>query len=332
MILALRALGVGDLATAVPALRGLRAAFPGEPLAPAAPRSLAPLVSLVGAVDRLLPVDGLVSLPERLAPRLPGWWPARGPRLAVNLHGRGPQSHRLLRCARPGTLIAYACPIAGHRDGPAWRAEEHEVDRWCRLLRWHGIPADPADLALHEPPGRQVRGLTIVHPGAKAPARRWPADRFAAVAQRLAAAGHRVVITGSTAERGLAATIAERAGLPASAVLAGRTGIGELAGIVSGARLLISGDTGIAHLATAYEIPSVVLFGPMAPAQWGPPPGRSRHRAIWHASLAGATPAGSGVHPALRAITVAEVLDAVADVEAAGSTADRRSPHAIAAQ
>ncbi|HEX5741212.1 MAG TPA: glycosyltransferase family 9 protein, partial [Pilimelia sp.] len=80
MIVALRALGIGDLCAAVPALRALRRAHPGEQLALAAPAWLAPLVDLVGAVDRHLDVPDLTPRPWR--------WPA--PRLAVNLHGRGP--------------------------------------------------------------------------------------------------------------------------------------------------------------------------------------------------------------------------------------------------
>ena len=322
MILALRALGVGDLATAVPALRGLRAAHPGEPLALAAPRWLAPLVDLIGVVDRLIPVDGLAD--ERV---LAGQRPA----LAVNLHGRGPQSHRLLRAARPGWTIAYACPRAGYPDGPPWRDDEHEVARWCRLLGWYGIPTDPDDLALRRPSGSGAgltdAGLTVVHPGAKAPARRWPADRFAAVARQLRGAGHRVVVTGSPGERGLAEAVAARAGLPRSAVLAGRTDTGALAGLVAGARLLVSGDTGVAHLATAYGTPSVVLFGPMSPALWGPPADRPYHRALWHPELAD-RPAGPEPHPALRAITVADVL-AAAD---AATRAAGRTSHAVAAQ
>jgi ADP-heptose:LPS heptosyltransferase len=228
--------------------------------------------------------------------------------------------------------MAYACPAAGHPDGPRWRDTEHEVERWCRLLRWHGIPTDPADLALLLPRCRPAIGLTIIHPGAKAPARRWPAERFAAVARRLSAYGHRVAITGSAGERDLCVAVADLAGLPGAAVLAGRTGIEQLAGLVAAARVVISGDTGIAHLATAYGTPSVVLFGPVAPAAWGPPRGRPQHRAIWHAPLASAGIPRDGAHPALRAITVAEVLDAVADAEAARTAVDRRPRHAVAAQ
>jgi ADP-heptose:LPS heptosyltransferase len=307
MILVLRALGVGDLATAVPALRGLRAAFPDRDLALAAPAWLAPLVELVGGVDRLVPVDGLG----------PYDWPVDCPQWAVNLHGRGPQSHRLLQRTEPALLRAFACPEAGHFDGPTWRADEHEVRRWCRMLHWYGVPTDPNDLGLRHPAtGRAPRGVTIVHPGAKARQRRWPTTRFAAVARTLVRRGHRVVVTGSAAERAMAEEVVARAELPGAAMLAGRTDLGDLAALVAAGRLVVSGDTGIGHLATAYATPSVLLFGPVAPAHWGPPADRPWHRALWtgpdpvDASARRATP-----HPALARLGVEQVLSAIDEVE-----------------
>jgi ADP-heptose:LPS heptosyltransferase len=123
----------------------------------------------------------------------------------------------------------------------------------------------------------------------------------------------RVVVTGGPGEEPAAAAVAESAGLGACAVLAGRTGLGELAALIGAARLLISGDTGVAHLATAFGTPSVILFGPMAPDRWGPPPAREQHRAIWHGSVSepGDTPRPDP-HPALLRITPDEVLHAAA--------------------
>jgi ADP-heptose:LPS heptosyltransferase len=307
VILVLRALGVGDLATAVPALRALRSAYPRRQLTLAAPSWLAPLVGLTGAVDRLIPVEDLASY------RWPT--PTPTPVLAVNLHGRGPQSHRLLAASRPGRMLAFRNVAADHPDGPQWMADEHEVDRWCRLLRWHAIPADRDDLDLLAPPERAASDVTIVHPGAKSGTRRWPPDRYAQVARALADAGHRVVVTGSAGERDRAVRVAHAAGLPASAALAGRTGLGELCALVASARLVVSGDTGIAHLATGYRRPSVVLCGPVPPSLWGPPAGRPYHRAIWHGSRTdpGDAP-GTVPHPALLAITPEEVLAAAVDV------------------
>ncbi|MEH0827534.1 MULTISPECIES: glycosyltransferase family 9 protein [unclassified Micromonospora] len=304
MILVLRALGVGDLATAVPALRALRAAYPDRELALAAPAWLGPLVDLIGGVDRLLPTDGLGPPP----------WPP--PPVAVNLHGRGPGSHRML--AGAGRLLAFRCPEAGHPDGPRWRAGEHEVHRWCRLLAWYGIPADPGDLALRRPAaGRAPAGVTVVHPGSKIPEKRWPAARFAALARALAERGHRVVVTGSADERELARRVAGAAGLPGATVLAGRTDLGELAALVAGARLVVSGDTGVGHLATAYATPSVLLFGPVPPAEWGPPPDRPRHRVLFAGARDWPGPPGVGSHPTLAALPVDRVLAAVEEAEEA---------------
>lgn len=292
-ILVLRALGVGDLAAAVPALRGLRRTLPGERLALAAPAWLAPLVELIGAIDELVPCAGL---DDEL--------PALRPHVAVNLHGKGPQSHQLLRATRPGRLLAFG------PGGPQWNDDEHEVHRWCRMLRWYGMSCDPADLALTLPPSDRP-GATIVHPGAKSGRRRWPADRFAETARALREAGHDVVVTGSAAEEPLARRVAELAGLPPAALLAGRTGLRDLAGLVGHARLLVSGDTGIAHLATAFGTPSVVLFGPMPPRLWGPPPDRPQHVAIWHGRTVepGDVP-GQRPHPALLRVTAGEVVAA----------------------
>jgi ADP-heptose:LPS heptosyltransferase len=301
-VLALRALGIGDLATAVPALRALRAAFPARRLVLAAPAWLAPLVELTGAVDRLVPLAGLDAGPGAL--------PA--PRVAVNLHGRGPESHRLLAALRPGRLLAFGNPLAGHHDGPQWIDDEHEVARWCRLLDWYGIPAYPGDLGLHVPAvPPPVTGATVVHPGSTSPARRWPARRFAEVARRLDQAGHHVVVTGSPAERRLAGRVAALAGLPDSRVLAGHTDVGALAALVAAARMVVCGDTGVAHLATGYGTPSVVLFGPETPARWGPHPHREQHRVLW-----------KGTH-GLHSIAVPEVLAAIAEISPARTAAAR---------
>ncbi|MBY8875407.1 glycosyltransferase family 9 protein [Micromonospora sp. PLK6-60] len=306
MILVLRALGVGDLATAVPALRALRTAYPDQELVLAAPHWLAPLVDLVGGVDRQIHTDDLGPLDQ----------PAPPPHLAVNLHGRGPQSHRMLAATRPDRLLAFTNPDADHHDGPPWWANEHEVDRWCRLLGWYGIPADRTNLALHRPArGGQPAGVTVLHPGSKIEAKRWPAERFAALARALADRGHRVVVTGSPDERALAVRVAAGAGLPADAVLAGRTDLGALAALVAHARLVVSGDTGVAHLATGYATPSVVLFGPVPPARWGPPPERARHRVLWGGDQEWSRSGGVAGPATMAAIPLDAVLAAVADVE-----------------
>jgi ADP-heptose:LPS heptosyltransferase len=270
-VLVLRALGLGDLLTALPALRALRAAFPDRSLVLAAPARLAPLAIHSGAVDRVAPAEPL------------GPVPVCRPALAVNLHGSGPQSHRRLLATEPAGLIAFHHPDVPETAGmPAWRADEHEVGRWCRLLGECGIPADPSLLHLDRAGlsgAASDRGATIVHPGAGSAARRWPAERWATVARYEADGGRRVLVTAGPGEMGLAARVAHQADLGPAALRAGAD-LTALAGLVAGAGRVVSSDTGIAHLATALGRPSVVLFGPVSPDEWGPPTS-PRHRALW---------------------------------------------------
>jgi len=272
-VLALRALGLGDLLTAVPALRALRDT--GARVTVAAPAPLAPLVALAGCDHQ--PAEPLQALPSHTADA----------ELFVNLHGRGPESHAIALATHPRRLVAFYHPhVPATADMPVWDPGEHEVARWCRLLTETGIPADPARLDLPAPPLpgalAATRGATVVHPGAASPARRWPAARFATVARAEARAGRLVVITGGPAETQLAREVAQRAGLPPETVLAGRTDLADLAAVVAHAQRIVCGDTGVAHLATAFGIPSVVLFGPTSPHAWGPPRARARrHRVLW---------------------------------------------------
>jgi ADP-heptose:LPS heptosyltransferase len=302
-LLVLRALGLGDLLTAVPALRALAAAFGDHRRLLAMPSRLAPLLRLLG--DGGAPAfDVLDARPLRELGAV-----AQQPDVAVNLHGRGPQSHAILAAARPRRMIAFAHPAVPGHEGPRWERREHEVDRWCRLLAESGIPADPADRTLRPPalrPPRGTRGATILHPGAASPARRWPPARWVAVARAERGAGRRVIVTGSGDERALALAVADAAGIPRDDVLAGATDLLGLAALVAAAGRVVCGDTGVAHLASAFGTPSVLLFGPTPPAEWGPPQD-PRHRVLW-AGLTG-DPHGDRPDPGLLAITPARVLD-----------------------
>ncbi|GAA0952320.1 glycosyltransferase family 9 protein [Actinocorallia libanotica] len=300
-VLILRALGLGDFLTGVPAYRALAAAHPGREIVLAAPGALAPLAALPGAIDRILPTGELQPIP----------WQGPPPRLAVDLHGNGPASHRLIAGTGARGQWMYGSPAAPDVAGPWWREEEHETARWCRLLRWHCLPADPSDLLLAPPAvPSPAPGATVVHPGAAHAARRWPPERFAAVIGALEDAGHRVVVTGGAGERALAERVARLAGLPRSRVLAGRLDLSMLAALVAGARLVVSGDTGVAHLAFAYARPSVTLYGPVSPRLWGPP-ARERHQVIWH-GRDGRPGDAHGRRPDARllAIGVPEVVEA----------------------
>jgi ADP-heptose:LPS heptosyltransferase len=291
----LRALGLGDFLTGVPALRALRRAYREHRIVLAAPAALAPLARRSGAVDEIVPVDPLAPLPRQ----------AHGADVAVNLHGRGPQSHTVILAAEPRHALWFRNPqIPQSADAPQWRPAEHEVVRWCRLLGERGIAADPADLRLGGA-GERRCGLTVIHPGAGHPARVWPIGRWAAVARTERVRGRTVALTGGSAEAGLARAVACAAGLPAGSVIAGRTNLDQLAQLVGRAQRVVSCDTGVAHLATAMGTPSVTLFGPSPPGEWGPLIDRHAHRTLW---------AGPG--SAVADISAGEVIAALEELPA----------------
>jgi ADP-heptose:LPS heptosyltransferase len=110
----------------------------------------------------------------------------------------------------------------------------------------------------------------------------------------------------------LALEVADDAGLVRSAVVAGQTTLAELACLVAYAGRVVCGDTGIAHLATAFGTPSVVLFGPVPPSRWGPPGPPAPHRALW-AGLRG-DPHAPCPHEGLLRLEQDEVLAELAEL------------------
>lgn len=288
--LVLRSLGLGDFFTGLPALRMLRDVLPEHRIVLALGEQFAPLALRAGTVDSVLRVAELQPLDG--APVLPD--------VAVDLHGNGPASSQLLAARRPRRLVAFA-------EGTArWSDEEYEPHRWCRLVEtafgW-AAPKYPSVFgALPIPDVAMPSGQTVLHCSAKSPAREWPPQRFTELASRLRAAGHRVLVTAPAAHAERAAAIA----LASDTAYAADLSLDELLALVARARLVVCGDTGVGHAATNYGTPSVLLFGPVAPAVWGPPPGLARHQVLWHGDGRG-DPHGMQLDPALARIEVDEV-------------------------
>ncbi|MEI7031711.1 glycosyltransferase family 9 protein [Streptomyces pratensis] len=165
----------------------------------------------------------------------------------------------------PGTLLDVR-----HRRLPGRHEAEAALDTAVAM----GFAPPPGDDGrLRVLPAPDTVPLTgngpyvVVHPGASAPARAWSPERCAAAVRGLADAGHRVVVTGGPDESGLTRRVSGDTALD----LGGRTEPRTLAGVLRNADVLVSGNTGPAHLAAAVGTPVVSLFSPVVPAErWAP--------------------------------------------------------------
>jgi ADP-heptose:LPS heptosyltransferase len=155
----------------------------------------------------------------------------------------------------------------------------HEVEQMLRVAEAGGFPLPAGDdgrLAVRMraavPPaaGRYV----VVHPGASVPARALPLAPARELVARLVGAGWAVAVTGNQADHGRAEAIAGAAPGPLRSrvrVLTGTTDLESLAAVLRGARVVVAGNTGAAHLAAAVGTPVVSVFAPVVPvARWRP--------------------------------------------------------------
>ena len=204
-------------------------------------------------------------------------------------------------------------------------ADVPEPERALSLARAAGFELPDGDdgrLAVRRPlpPATSLTGdrpYVVAHPGASAPARRWPTHRWAEAVAELVRRGRRVILTGTSAERGLTSEAAAGCGdaQPGAVTdLAGRTGLRQLASVVAGAQAVLVGNTGVAHLAAAVGTPVASLFAPVVPAaRWAPY--RVRHvllgdqRAACRDSRAVLCPVPG--HPCLASVTAAAACDAI---------------------
>lgn len=298
-----RALQLGDMLCAVPALRALRAALPHARIA---------LVGLPWAqqfahrfgdyLDEFFVFPGHAALHEQAVQQalVDAFYQAMQSRhfsLALQMHGSGEISNGIVKAFGAQLTAGYALV-----DSPGW-------DDGCYCLPYPDHGPEPLRLldfttSLGAPPmGTQLEfpltiqdwqelqasglaaGLTAghylcIHPGARFRDKCWPPQRFAEIADRLAHEfGLAIVLTGSAKETDLTSAVAEHMKTPAINAAA-PISIGAMAALMSGARLLICNDTGVSHIAAGLQLRSVVVFSKADIARWAPLD-RQLHRCIW---------------------------------------------------
>lgn len=287
--------GLGDLLCVVPALRAIRRARPDLEITLIGLPASAGLAERFGRyVDRFVPFPGFPGLPERQPDlhALPAFLEAAHAQrydLAVQMHGSGRLTNAVVELLGAAEVAGYAqespSPVGGRLWLP-WRESVSEVRRWLRLMAHLGWASDDAALEFPIDPAGDDELLRLLaqraevaaavadpfvclHPGASVAERRWPAGRFAQVGDALAARGYAVVVTGSASEAEVAADVVGSMRSPAVS-LAGHTSLDALAVLLRRSALLVSNDTGIAHLADALRVPSVVVFRDSSIRRWAP--------------------------------------------------------------
>lgn len=342
-----RALKLGDLLCAVPALRALRRGFP------------AARVTLIGLpwardfaarfpayIDEFLEFPGFPGLPERRCEPAEVLEFLRAAQqrqfdLALQLHGSGELSNPIVALLGARRVAGYYrdglyCPDA--RGFLSWRDEEPEVERGLRLLATLGVA--PGGLELEAPvqvadrhelaalaPEHVLRrgGYVCLHPGAQLPSRRWYPERFAVVADALAERGLGIVVTGTAAEAELARNVIERMRAPAID-FAGKTSLGALTALIDGARLVVANDTSVRHIAAARGTPCVAVACGSDVRRW---PAREPLQRVLYADLPCRPclhvrcPVG---HACAHGVDSREVLAAADELLALAASAEERSP------
>ncbi len=300
-LLVIRPGGMGDMVLLLPALQSLRRAFPNAAIDLVCEKRNRDILQLAAGPDNLLLYD---AAPFRLVGHL------RRTRYdavvdteqfhyfsaLMAILARAPA--RIGFKISPGRNLLYTHLVNYDLEG-------HETDQFVALLRPLGISSQDERLRMPSPPAGEGQGggsaapfrftltadlpataiplfanagtrLVTIHPGTTTRYKQWAPERFGELLRRLAADTRLVfALVGDKRDRAVAGTILGAARLgPRAVSLAGRLSLAETAAVLARSALYVGGDSGLAHLAAALDIPTVVLFGPSDSRKWGPRAGR----------------------------------------------------------
>jgi ADP-heptose:LPS heptosyltransferase len=285
-----RALQLGDLLCAVPAFRALRHAWPEARITLIGLPWAEDFVARVPYVDDFLAFPGFPGMPESRPDitALPYFFRAAQTRhfdLAIQMHGSGQLSNPVVAMLGARETAGFVSPGAWHPEAGhyiEWPTHLHELRRLLALAESLGAPAQGEHIELPLLDGEREEfhdlqdefrlangNYVCIHPGARWSSRRWWPERFARVADRLAEEGYDVVLTGTADEAGVGEAVKAHMSSPV-ADLMGRTTLGTLAALARNARLVISNDTGMSHVAAALKTPSVVICSGADASRWRP--------------------------------------------------------------
>ncbi|MYD70432.1 MAG: lipopolysaccharide heptosyltransferase I [Acidobacteria bacterium] len=289
-LLIVRLGAVGDIIHTLPVAAALRRKFPDATVDWAVDERYAELLELTPVIDRP------IVLASRSRPAVAAWLAFRrelrdgGYDVALDLQGLA-KSAAAVWLSGATRRVGFAAPFLRERWA-GWGYDEtihpgnprHVIDRNLGILAAVG-ESEPSAVAwsfpLEAPPSPLVDELrgdldaptgryAVLNPNAAWPTKRWPPERFAAIATHLRDAhGLPAVVVWGPGD-GESSAVAAVDASDGAATLAPESSLAELAALLQGAALVVSGDTGPLHLAAALGVPVVGLYGPSDPARNGP--------------------------------------------------------------
>jgi lipopolysaccharide heptosyltransferase II len=272
-VLVVRFSAIGDILLTTPLLRAIRTRHPGARIAVLTKEQYVPLLSHnphVSEVLSIAPGEGIRAVAERV----------RGVSYShlLDLHGNL-RSHALRRLAPgrwrtyPKRRLARAVLIGTKRD--IYGAEVPVAERYFEAARVLEVKPDggPPDFFLDEGADRRAaerleaaglgrdRPIVAMAPGAAHATKRWPVEHWLELVRRIGDTGADIAVLGGPDDMEVAEAIAHRAGANVAS-FAGALGLQETGAVIRRAEALVSGDTGVMHMATGVGTPVVALFGP----------------------------------------------------------------------
>lgn len=278
---------VGDAVMSVAALRELRRLFPNSHITVVSKPGTAEVFGGADYIDDVLVYKraGLKSFFDQVHA-----WKQREFDLAV-LFQNAFEAAAMSFMARVPLRVGYATErrafLLGHAvPVPGWKSERHEIFYYLnlvaeleRLLTGSTVEPSTPDFGisvsdnqkrqarklLQERKAETTKPLVLLCPGSvNSRAKRWPVERYAALSDQFSDTGATVALIGAPSELDVSQAVAAKARRP-PLVLTGETSVSEVIGLISIADVLITNDTGPAHIGAAVGTPTLVIFGPTNP-------------------------------------------------------------------
>lgn len=279
---------LGDVVLTTPFLQVLRQAAPDSRIIYVMDEKLKDLMVENPNIDRLITVDkkgrdNSIGALRRIAKQIQR---EEHPDIVINLQPNERTSFLAWQIGAPMTT-----GMCHFLFRPFWgkytrldRVTRHAADMYINVLEQLGVTPKPnkgLQIELTETWRQTVDQFYVAHGvqssdkligfniGSAVPQKRWPGERFAAVADYFAAKGYRAVFFGGPMDEAMVADVTARM-TTKPLVATGQFGLGELAAAVRRCSLFITNDSGPMHVAVSQHVPLVALYGPSNPKFYGP--------------------------------------------------------------